>query len=95
MRKLFLLIITLFSTSVIGAPPVDNTLPPCDDSINGAKPPCTVDADSIMVPPPIPNEGENIITPPEEPVRNTPDGTAPGGDIVDEPRPGTDDGMLR
>ncbi len=97
MYKIFLLAIALASPSAFaGPPPVDNTLPPCDSSVSGPKPPCTMDSESIRVPPKTPNEGERIIVPPEDPVKGLPERPPqPGGDIVDDPRSGNNDGTFR
>ncbi|MCB5191462.1 hypothetical protein LG198_12055 [Methylobacillus arboreus] len=52
--------------------PVDNVVPPCDDSAATDKPDCKTDSDSVKVPPPMPGERESVIVPPEVPAEGLP-----------------------
>ena len=52
-------------------PPVNNAVPPCDDSVASRKPPCHIDSDSVNVPPEMPNQG-GVIVPPEVPAEGLP-----------------------
>lgn len=59
----YCLLLGLLSASAL-AGPIDNTVPPCDADPATARPPCSMDNDSIVAPPPMPNSEESIITPP-------------------------------
>jgi hypothetical protein len=86
MRKLILMIVLMSSmtTSVwvntawsaekikpTTKPPVNNTVPPCDDSPNSKKPSCNIDSDSVNIPPKMPHE-RGVIVPPEVPAEGLP-----------------------
>lgn len=86
MRKLIPMIVLLCSmtTSVLmntawsaekvkpaTKPPVNNAVPPCDDSPNSKKPSCNIDSDSVNVPPIMPHE-RGVIVPPEVPAEGLP-----------------------
>lgn len=52
-------------------PPVNNTVPPCDNSPNSKKPSCDMDSDSVNVPPKMPHE-RGVIVPPDIPAEGLP-----------------------
>ncbi len=52
-------------------PPVNNAVPPCDNSPNSKKPSCDMDSDSVNVPPKMPHE-RGVIVPPEVPAEGLP-----------------------
>ncbi len=52
-------------------PPVNNTVPPCDESATSPKPSCRSDSDSIKTPPQPANE-KGVIVPPEIPAEGLP-----------------------
>ncbi|HSH88316.1 MAG: hypothetical protein ACAH08_02340 [Methylophilus sp.] len=52
-------------------PPVNNAVPPCDNSPNSKKPSCDMDSDSVNVPPKMPHEN-GVIVPPEVPAEGLP-----------------------
>lgn len=52
-------------------PPVNNTVPPCDNSPNSKKPSCDMDSDSVNVPPKMPQE-RGVIVPPDIPAEGLP-----------------------
>lgn len=51
--------------------PVDNTVPPCDNTANRGKPDCQLDSDSVNHPPPTRDE-RGIVVPPEVPAEGLP-----------------------
>lgn len=65
------LCVGLWSTSAWSAPPVDNTVPPCEDAAISNKPSCNNDSDSVNVPPKMPHE-RGVIVPPEVPAEGLP-----------------------
>lgn len=52
-------------------PPVNNAVPPCDNSPNSKKPSCDMDSDSVNVPPKMPHE-KGVIVPPDIPAEGLP-----------------------
>lgn len=82
MRKLILIILVMGSmmTPALAADkavkptnksPVNNAVPPCDNSPNSKKPSCNIDSDSVNVPPKMPHEN-GVIVPPEVPAEGLP-----------------------
>lgn len=59
------------SLSAVAAPPVNNAVPPCDDSAQSKKPGCRIDSDSVNQPPKMPHE-RGVIVPPEVPAEGLP-----------------------
>lgn len=57
--------------SAIAAPPVNNAVPPCDDTAQSKKPSCNMDSDSVNQPPKMPHE-RGVIVPPEVPAEGLP-----------------------
>ncbi|MEZ0316906.1 MAG: hypothetical protein ACAH10_08440, partial [Methylophilaceae bacterium] len=84
-KLLFVLLITLNAGYVLAAPvPIDNTVPPCDSSPVGNKPPCDIDAGSIKTAPKMPDATDGAIITPDAPIKGLPDRTQqPGSDIID------------
>lgn len=78
MHKLLSLLLFSFIASVSWAdtPPVNNAVPPCDNSAVTRKPPCNMDADSIKAPPETPHQKsvreKGIVVPPEIPAEGLP-----------------------
>lgn len=68
---LFILVTGALSSNVWAAPPVDNTVPPCDDAAASKKPSCNIDSDSVNQPPKMPHE-RGVIVPPEVPAEGLP-----------------------
>jgi len=90
MKKLILSIaMIMMSAGALAEPPaIDNTLPPCDNSVAGNKPPCTTDSDSIKMPPKTHDDDHGVIVPPEMPTQGLPDRSQDRGhDIIDDSRP--------
>ncbi|HSI29404.1 MAG: hypothetical protein ACAH05_06815 [Methylophilus sp.] len=87
MRKLILMMLVvspLMTSSLVNSawaaekaakpgtkPPVNNAVPPCDNSPNSKKPSCDMDSDSVNVPPKMPHE-RGVIVPPEVPAEGLP-----------------------
>lgn len=68
--------------------PIDNTVPPCDDLETTALPPCDLDAESVIVPPPLPGSDESIVEPPpviENGVQEGPDPVPPPAPVIPAP----------
>jgi hypothetical protein len=57
--------------NVTAAPPVNNAVPPCDESTHSKKPSCNMDSDSVNQPPKMPHE-RGVIVPPEVPAEGLP-----------------------
>ena len=57
--------------NAVAAPPVNNAVPPCDESVNSRKPSCNMDSDSVNQPPQMPHE-RGVIVPPEVPAEGLP-----------------------
>ena len=57
--------------SAVAAPPVNNAVPPCDETARSAKPSCNMDSDSVNQPPQMPHE-RGVIVPPEIPAKGLP-----------------------
>lgn len=94
MKRLILsMVIILVSLSALAEPQaIDNTLPPCDKSVTGNKPPCSTDPDSIKIPPKSPDDNRGVIVPPEIPAQGLPDRSQnPGHDIIDDSNPRNND----
>lgn len=60
-----------WSGNAWSAPPVDNTVPPCEDAAISNKPSCNIDSDSVNRPPKMPHE-PGVIVPPEVPAEGLP-----------------------
>jgi|GEM_PF-3822346 len=89
MYKYLLFLSLLASTSVGFAepPPVNNAIPPCENSSIEGKPPCSIDSNGVITAPKTPDETNGAIITPEKPTEGLPDRTQnPGGDIVTEPK---------
>lgn len=74
MRKFILVMMVvgpLMSNAWADKPPVNNVVPPCDNSPNSKKPSCNMDSDSVNVPPKMPHE-RGVIVPPEVPAEGLP-----------------------
>jgi len=92
MRKLFLVLLvylsgTAFNASYVLAEPVpiDNTVPPCDNSPAGNKPPCNIDSGSVKTAPKMPDATDGAIIIPDAPTKGLPDRSQqPGSDIIDQ-----------
>lgn len=79
MRKLIILMLVMgftVGTAWADKPPVNNAVPPCDNSPNSKKPPCNMDSDSVNVPPKMPHE-RGVIVPPEVPAEGLPNREKP------------------
>lgn len=78
MHKLccFLLFSCITGVSWADAPPVNNTVPPCDNSAITRKPSCNMDSDSIKAPPETPQQKrvreKGVVVPPEIPAEGLP-----------------------
>lgn len=87
-----LLSLMTVSASVHAEPaPIDNTVPPCDELETTELPPCDIDADSVIVPPPLPGSDESIVEPPpviEDGVQEEPvDPVLPPAPVIPAPDP--------
>lgn len=73
MQKIFTLMLVTgaLASQAWAAPPVDNTVPPCDDAVASKKPSCHMDSDSVNQPPKMPHE-HGVIVPPEVPAEGLP-----------------------
>lgn len=95
MQKLILSIaIIMMSSSALAEPQaIDNTLPPCDNSAAGNKPPCSTDSDSIKIPPKTRDDNHGVIVPPEIPAQGLPDRSQDqqGRDIIEDSKPRNND----
>jgi hypothetical protein len=69
--KLLVALLCLWSASAWPAPPVNNTVSPCEDAAISNKPSCNIDSDSVNVPPKMPHE-RGVIVPPEVPAEGLP-----------------------
>lgn len=75
-------------------PPVNNAVPPCDETAHSEKPSCNMDSDSVNQPPQMPHE-RGVIVPPEVPAEGLPNqqqrrqqkqpGTLPGDPATVDP----------
>lgn len=70
-RMLSVLIGATWMASAWSAPPVDNTVPPCDHAGTSKKPACNMDSESVKMPPKMPHE-RGVIVPPEVPAEGLP-----------------------
>lgn len=57
-------------------PPVNNAVPPCDESAASRKPSCNMDRGSVNAPPEMPHDG-GVIVPPEIPAEGLPNRELP------------------
>jgi len=65
--------------------PIDNTVPPCDNSSVGNKPSCNIDSGSVKTAPQMPDATDGAIITPDAPVKGLPDRSQqPGRDIIDQ-----------
>jgi hypothetical protein len=69
MHKYFLFVGLLASVSTVlaGPPPVNNAIPPCDNSSIEGKPPCSIDSNGVITAPKTPDETNGAIITPEKP----------------------------
>ncbi|HEY8118248.1 MAG TPA: hypothetical protein VIE91_03315 [Methylophilaceae bacterium] len=88
-KLIFSIAVFLISSSTLAEPQaIDNTLPPCDNSVAGNKPPCSTDSDSIKIPPKTRDDDRGVIVPPEIPAQGLPDRSQDRGrDIIDDSKP--------
>jgi len=92
MRKLFFVLlvylsgVTLNTNYALAEPvPIDNTVPPCDNSPTGNKPSCNMDSGSVKTAPKMPDATDGAIITPEAPIRGLPDrNQQPGTEIIDQ-----------
>ena len=73
------------------APPVDNTVAPCDEDQATPRPGCDMDDSSMIVPPQIPGSEESVVEPPrpiEEGVpEDGPTSIPPPAPVPPKPKP--------
>lgn len=89
MRKHFLLgLIFSLSSVVVEAAPINNAVPPCDNSGTSGKPPCSIDSDAVIPAPKTPDATDGAIIFPEKPTKGLPNRTQkPGSKTVPDVKP--------
>lgn len=99
MRILIFLLLVMLGSSTATAwaappakkPPINNAVPPCDNSVASQKPSCHIDSDSVNVPPRTPDE-RGVVVPPEVPAEGLPNREKTPGNPVNGD---THDGYLK